>query len=119
VVVRVPIRLVSEANTRENRFAKAARIAEQRRVTRLCLDAFSLRPPAPTPKLVVTIVRLLGPHAMRFDQGGNRQGAAKAVQDEIADWLGIDDRHEDLVRYDVLEQRAAAHGIRIEIRSHP
>lgn len=78
------LRLVSEANARGSWHAGAARAAEQRRATWL-----ALRPHRPVGvPCVVRIVRI-APSALDDD---NLARAAKAVRDEVASWLGVDDR---------------------------
>lgn len=78
------LRLVSEANARGSWHAGASRAAEQRRATWL-----ALRPHRPVGvPCVVRIVRI-APSMLDDD---NLARAAKAVRDEVASWLSIDDR---------------------------
>ena len=89
VLVVLPLRIVSEANSREHWAPKAKRAREQRGATRLVLKA-SATPPGPP--VVVTLTRI----APRRLDGDNLQRACKAVRDGVADWLGIDDGSEEV-----------------------
>ncbi len=77
------LRLVSEANQRGAWHAGAARAAKQRKVVGLMLRT---RRKVPVP-CDVTITRI----AHRSLDGDNLARAAKAVRDEVAAWLGVDD----------------------------
>lgn len=91
--VDVPIRTIGQ-NAREHFRVKAARVKAERFTVRLCLDSKSTRCPF-APPLVVTLTRL---SPSRMDSDGV-VGALKHVRDEVASWLKIDDRHDDLVEY--------------------
>ena len=78
------LRLVSEANARGSWHAGAARAAEQRRATWL-----ALRPHRPVG--VPCVVRIIRVAPSMLDDD-NLARAAKAVRDEVASWLGVDDR---------------------------
>lgn len=56
------------------------------------------RPPLPWH---VTITRI-APRAL--DQGGNAYTSAKRIQDDLARWAGVDDRHSDVVAYEVRQE---------------
>lgn len=56
------------------------------------------RPPLPWH---VTITRI-APRAL--DQGGNAYTSAKRIQDDLARWAGVDDRHSDVVGYEVRQE---------------
>jgi hypothetical protein len=45
----------------------------------------------------------------------NRFDAAKHVIDGVARWLGVDDRHDHLVHYEVEQVRLPKYGVKIEI----
>lgn len=60
---------------------------------------------------LVTLTRL-GPSNGLDDD--NLAGALKAIRDQIAEWLGVDDRKREVVRYQYEQQRAEAWGVRIE-----
>lgn len=99
-VVTVPVRTIGQ-NAREHFRVKAARVKAERLAVRLCLNARSLRCPF-APPMVVTLTRLSN---SRMDSDGV-VGAMKSVRDEIAAWLGIDDRHDHLVAYDYAQAKA-------------
>lgn len=108
-------RLVSEANSRDNHFKKARRVAEQRRVACWVLRRFE-RPGVDVP-LVVKITRI-GPKDLDTD---NLASSAKAVRDGVADWLGRKggDGASSGVRWVYAQRRAAKRGeyaVEIEIR---
>lgn len=99
MTVTIPIRTVSEANTREHHMARHRRKKAQQKVVSDWLRAFGGEPP-PLP-VVVTLTRL---GARRLDSD-NLAGAMKHAQDAIAKWLGVDDGSH-LVRW-VYEQEPA------------
>ena len=106
--VEIPgLRLVSEANERGAWFAGAKRAADQRRVVGLVL-----RPRRPPP--LPCIVRIVRVAPCALDVGDNLSRAAKAVRDEIAAWLGVDDG-DDSVRWEVRGEVARGYAVRITI----
>jgi hypothetical protein len=85
VSLTLPLRLYSEANGSHGHWAaKARRVKAQRGAVALALRPHKA-PPLPA---TVTITRV---GAQSLD-GDNLQRSAKAVRDEIAAWLGVDDR---------------------------
>ena len=108
--VEVPTRLVSEANTRTHWRAKAKRVASQRLITKAVLSGV----PRPALPVAVLLTRV-APGELDDD---NLSGACKAVRDEVAAWLGIDDR--DPRVFFVYEQTSRAprtYGVSIGWRS--
>ena len=115
LVVTTPVRVVSEMNHREHPMKRAGRARDQKLITLAALrTTFGMVPPKPP--LVVTMTRLIGKGGRRMDSD-NVVSACKHVRDAIAAWLGIDDRHDHLVRYDVAQEKSASKwpGVRIEI----
>lgn len=49
-------------------------------------------------------IRLTRIAPRKLDQG-NYPGSLKHVQDGVADWIGIDDRRDDLVKYEYAQSR--------------
>jgi hypothetical protein len=109
--VVVPVRTIGQ-NAREHFRVKAARVKAERHMVRLMLNARAVRCPL-QPPLVVTLTRL---SSARMDSDGV-VGAMKSVRDEVAAYLGIDDRHDDLVEYRYAQERCARGNfyVRIEI----
>lgn len=100
--------LVSEANTREPWAVRHARRTFQRRHVGAALA--SLGPCPLALPLAVTITRS-GPRALDTD---NLQGSAKAVRDELALWLGVDDGPSAPVSWHVAQVRGP-YGCRLEL----
>jgi len=92
------LQLRSEANLREHYHARNARVSEQRTAVHNAL--MSLKPEMPRLPCSVRITRI-SPRALDDD---NVVRSAKHVRDEFAEWIGVDDRHTQLVRY-TTEQR--------------
>lgn len=89
----------------------ARRVKAQRQAA--FLGTLSLgRRPLP---LTVHIVRQIGPRGRQLDTD-NLVRAAKAIRDGVADALGIDDA-DPRVAWVYGQERAAAHGVKIELRS--
>lgn len=111
-IVLVPGLHTKNKNARENPWVRAARIKHEREQTRLFLNHRSIRCPF-APPLVVTLSRLSAVHM----DSDNVVGALAAVRDEVAAWIGIDDRHDDLVEYRYQREKCARGtcGVRIEI----
>jgi hypothetical protein len=84
LTVRVPQLLPSSLNSREHWRPKAARVKRERGMVRLVLGS---REPPPLP-VRVTLTRC----SVGMLDDDNAVGAMKAVRDEVAAWLGIDDR---------------------------
>lgn len=105
-MILVPIRTVPGMNVREHWRARSSRVKSEREATAWQLSQWR-RPALP---LVVTLTRV-GPSNGLDDD--NLAGACKAVRDEIAKWLGVDDRRSELVRYRYAQERAKEWGVRI------
>jgi hypothetical protein len=83
----VPVRTVSGLNVREHWRARAARVRKERETTAWAIATASRKPPAIP--CTVTLTRV-GPSNGLDDD--NLPGSMKGVRDQIAVWLGIDDR---------------------------
>ncbi len=120
LVINVPgLRLVSLTNGAQFARFETARIRKHQHDE---LDKWvlsrSLRCPLSAP-LDVTIVRR-APARMDSD---NAVASAKYVRDWLAKWIGINDRHDDLVSYDVIQEKTSrkdppsqVYSVRIEVR---
>lgn len=85
-VVIPTLALKSEANERGHAVAKAGRTARQRSATGSTLRVLAGLPPPVPCRVVITRV---SPRPLDSD---NLTGSAKHVRDEVAAWLGVDDR---------------------------
>lgn len=85
VCVRLPIRIISEANSRQHWRKAAARKKEHRTTARLVMQQHA-RPMNDGP-ITITLTRI----APRVLDDDNLASGFKAARDGIADWLGIDD----------------------------
>lgn len=92
----LPIQTVNPLNGRQgNWMQKANRRKEERGLTKLVASAH-LRANALPRNIVVKLTR--GSYGELDDDG--LRAAFKSVRDGMADFLGINDKHVDLVRYD-------------------
>lgn len=109
IIVRVPIRTSRGLNAREHWAARARRVKAERWAVGMVLN------PLPRPQLPcdVALVRL-GP-VQRFLDDDNLQGALKAVRDEVAVWLGVDDAS-PLVRWHYGQERSHEWAVAIFVR---
>lgn len=111
-VVIVPIRTVPGMNVRENWRARARRVKAERHATAWALLIAQRPEKAVKPSLPCT-VRLTRVAPSNGLDDDNLAGALKAVRDQIAKWLGVDDKRRDLVRY-VYAQRRGEWAVEIE-----
>jgi len=93
ITARIDVTLLRGQNNREHHRARAARVAAERLATRLALadgdwrgEPVSLRRPELGAR--VTIIR---PFVSTALDGDNLSAACKAVRDEVAAFLGVDD----------------------------
>lgn len=100
-VVTIPIRTVSESNAHEHWRRRQKRAKAQRGLVAMMCRATLTKPAIPCR------IRLTRVAPRKLDQG-NIAGALKHVQDGVADWIGIDDRRDDLVRYEHDQKRGQA-----------
>jgi hypothetical protein len=94
-VVALPFFLESRANYRgHTRSKKHIRmVREQRNVTRMVLDSRARKPTLPC---TIKLTRI----APRFlDWDDNLPMSFKSVKDGICDWLGVDDRDREAVKW--------------------
>ena len=95
----LPVRIESEANRRDHWAEKARRVKMQRNVVRWSLTG---RKPPALP-CTVRLVRV-GPRDLDLD---NLIGGGKAIRDQIAEWLGVDDA-DPRVTWEYAQQRGQA-----------
>lgn len=105
-MIAVPIRTVPGLNAREDWRVKARRVKKEREAV-----AWVLRSqPRPAIPCSVVLTRVAPSSGVDDD---NLVGALKAVRDEIAKWLGVDDRKSLTVRY-LYAQKRGPWGVEIE-----
>jgi hypothetical protein len=97
-VINLPIRTVPGLNAREHWQVRAKRVRKEREATAWMLA----REPKPVVPCTVLLTRV-APSAGVDDD--NLAGALKGVRDEIAKWLGVDDRDRRQVRYRYAQSR--------------
>lgn len=107
-MIVVPIRTVTGLNAREHWAARARRVKKERRITAWAL-ALS-RAAVPQIPCTVLLTRVT-PRGTADDD--NLSGALKAVRDQIAQWIGVDDRDSSKVRYRYAQKRGPW-GVEIE-----
>lgn len=97
-MIEIPIRTVSGLNVREHWRARSRRVKAERDAT-----AWLLRPVTkPALPCVVMLTRIAPSGGLDDD---NLPGALKGVRDQIAAWIGVDDRKREIVRYRYAQRR--------------
>lgn len=106
-MLTIPIRTISALNSREHWSARARRVKKERETTAWLLKGHQ-KPELP---VVVKLTRV-GP-TNGLDQGDNLNSAMKGVRDQIAEWLGINDR-DPRARWRYDQRRAKDWGVEVE-----
>ena len=97
-MIVIPLRTVSGLNAREHWRARARRVKAERDAT-----AWLLRPVVkPETPCIVQLTRVAPSGGLDDD---NLPGALKGVRDQIAAWMGVDDRKREIVRYRYAQRR--------------
>lgn len=109
----VPVRTHNDLNCRQGWRIVWSRGKRQRTATATIAATQATQEQLPEKPLVVLLTRV-GRGLMDDD---NLQGALKHVRDGIADWLGVDDRHRHIVRYEYAQERGKEYGVRVRITS--
>jgi hypothetical protein len=112
MTVTIPLRLGRGQNNREHYMARHRRQKAERTAVSWLLVS-ERRPALPC---AVRVVRIL-PRGKPLDDD-NLTGSCRAVRDEIAVWLGVDDGCVDLVTYTAHQERGPW-GVRIEVETKP
>lgn len=94
-------------NAREHHHARARRVKGERAVIGWSLAA----KPRPVTPLRVTLTRIAPSSGLDDD---NLASALKSVRDAFAEWIGVDDKLRDVVRY-AYEQERGPWAVRIEV----
>ena len=104
-MILIPLRTGRGLNAREAWQSRARRVKAERRAV-----AWLLRGAKPALPCTVRLTRCAPSNGMDDD---GVIGALKGVRDQVAEWLGVDDKDTARVRY-VYAQCRAAWGVRIE-----
>lgn len=103
ICIPVPLKLHSEANGSHGHWSvKAARVKHQRHTAARCLRQHK----APALPVVVTVTRI---SPRQLDAHDNLPRSAKAVVDQIAEWLGTKDNNPGIQW--MYRQRSAGKGV--------
>jgi hypothetical protein len=105
-MIEVPIHTGRGMNAREHYLARSRRVKKERDATAWCLS----RAQKPQLPCSVLLTRIAPSNGLDDD---NLCGALKGVRDEVARWLGVDDRNSTRVRYRYA-QRRGPWGVTIE-----
>ena len=103
----IPLRLSNGLNAREHYFVRAKRVKSERRAV-----AWMLKGTPPAAPLIVTMTRIAPSAGLDSD---NLISSCKALRDQIAEWLGVDDKHPS-VKY-VCNQRRGPWAVGIQIEA--
>lgn len=118
VTFTIPIRTWAGENQRLHWAERAKRAKSQRHATAACWRAESFlmvnrRQFMPTPPCVVTLTRIA---PRMLDEGDNLSSSQKAIRDQIAAELGIDDRDSRVEwRYRQERGKPNEYAVRVEI----
>lgn len=94
-------------NAREHHQARARRV----RAERSTVGWFLRGQPKPALPCVVTLTRIAPSSGLDDD---NLASACKSIRDAFAEWVGVDDKRRDVVRY-AYEQERGPWGVRVEV----
>jgi hypothetical protein len=94
-------------NDREHWMARARRVRGEREVVAWALRGWT----QPAVPCVIRLTRVAPSNGLDDD---NLAGALKGVRDQVAVWLGVDDKRSDVVRY-VYAQARGPWAVRIEV----
>lgn len=107
----IPLRTGRGLNDRPGHFyARGKKVKRERTAVAWSLVALLPRE-RPSLPCVVTLTRLAPSNGLDDD---NLAGALKAVRDQVAVWLGVDDRRRELVRYRYEQERTKDWGVRVQ-----
>jgi hypothetical protein len=97
-VIAIPLRTSSGLNAREHFRVRAKRVKAEREAVAWMLHG-ATKPALPCS---VLLTRVAPSNGLDDD---NLCGALKSVRDQVAQWLGVDDRHSMRVRYRYAQRR--------------
>ncbi len=105
--IEIPIKTVSGMNAREHHMARSRRVKAERTATSWAL----CQAKPPVPPCTVKLTRLAPSNGLDSD---NLQSSMKGVRDQIAAWIGIDDKS-PLVVWQYDQQRAKDYAVILEV----
>jgi len=100
----IPMHTSRGLNAREHHMQRSRRVKRERELVAWSLASHQRHYGKPTPPCSVLLTRHAPGRGLDSD---NLQGALKAVRDSVAEWLGVDDRFDDIVSYRYAQQRHA------------
>lgn len=103
----IPMRTVSAMNAREHWRMRSARVKAERQAV-----ALVLRGSPPETPCTVTLTRIAPSNGLDDD---NLCSALKAARDQVAQWIGVDDRKRDVVRYRYEQQRGKDYAVQVVV----
>lgn len=106
----VPIRTSTGLNAREHWAVRKKRVSAERAATRLLWRAARQRPVLPVD---IQLVRI-APGTRPMDDD-NLPGSMKAIRDELAELLGVDDGNRAVIRFTYAQERGPW-GVRVTVR---
>lgn len=107
ISVVIPIRTINPLNRREQWFQRASRVRKERSDTAWILRAVQ-RPALPC---VVTMTRVAPSNGLDCD---SLPASCKGIRDEIAKWLGVDDR-DPRVKWEYEQRRGKQWAVEVSI----
>jgi hypothetical protein len=106
----IPIRTERGGNNREHHMARSRRVKAERFAVGMFLKSHEAKQGKPGLPCAVLLTRY-GPNTRPLDDD-NLAGALKAVRDEVASWLGVDDGG-DLITWVYSQERSTQWGVGI------
>lgn len=110
LTVRIPQLKPATLNAREHHMVKARRVKKERRAVALVLSGYT--PPRLDNQTAVVTLTRCSPGTLDDD---NAVGAMKACRDQVAAWLGVDDR-DPRVTWVVEQQKVSRADVGVGIR---
>lgn len=109
--------VVSGMNLREHHMGRARRVAKERgRVAQRWLKVQALTQfKLPAPPYVARLTRLIGHRGRDLDED-NLVSGLKSVRDELSRILGIDDKRDPNLSWEVAQEKGTAFAVRIQLR---
>lgn len=114
ITIHIPLRTGRGLNDRESRFARSERVKKERKAVWACWwrrSALQVKFP-----VEVLLVRISPGHVELDDD--NLRGSLKAVRDQVADELGVNDGDRAKVRFDYHQERGPW-GVRVQLQEAP